>query len=190
MHKDDLGEDLYNQLEFEADIFAGEVLASKWIMRQLDIYSEHDISEICGISDKAALNRYRKATEDYSFTPANATFTLHRFEEYLKEITVCADREEIDLGHYAKVNPAQKKFRTPMAPFLRKPDICPYCGKKHNKDAKFCPYCGSALQKQLSNIPGVHCWNRQSAADAAFCEQCGNPVLRIRQGFCFEECEI
>ena len=190
LHKDDLGEDLYNQLEFEADIFAGEVLASKWIMRQLDIYSEHDISEICGISDKAALNRYRKATEDYSFTPANATFTLHRFEEYLKEITVCADREEIDLGHYAKVNPAQKKFRTPMAPFLRKPDVCPYCGKKHNKDAKFCPYCGSALQKQLSNIPGVHCWNRQSAADAAFCEQCGNPVLRIRQGFCFEECEI
>ena len=30
----------YDQLEFEADVFAGEVLASKWLMRQLDIVDD------------------------------------------------------------------------------------------------------------------------------------------------------
>ena len=41
-------------------------------------------------------------------------------------------------------------------------------------------------QKESENEP---CGNRQTA-DTAFCEQCGRPVFRIRQGFCFEECEI
>ena len=189
--RDELGEELYDELEFEADIFAGEVLASKWLMRQLDLYSEKDISEICGISDRAALNRYRKATEDYNYTPPNAVFTISRFEEYLKEITVCAppDDEDIPLRRFAKINPPQKKFSTPMAPFLRKPGICPFCGKPYSKSAKFCPHCGSALSKQYSKISGVHCYNT-FAADAAFCEQCGNPVIRIRQGFYLEECEV
>ena len=189
LRKEELGEDLYNQLEFEADTFAGEVLASKWLMRQMDIISESDISEICGISDTAALNRYKRATEEYSFIPANVTFTLHRFEEYLKEITVCADRSEIDLGHFAQVNQPHVMFRKPMAPFLRKPGICPYCGQTYSKEARFCSHCGSALKKGTKRIPGAYCWNRQSEG-AAFCEKCGNPVLRIRQGFCLEECEL
>lgn len=189
LRKEELGEDLYDQLEFEADTFAGEVLASKWLMRQMDIVSEKDISEICGISDTAALNRYKRATEEYSFIPANVTYTLHRFEAYLKEITVCADRSEIDLGHFAKVNQPREKFRKPMAPFLRKPGICPDCGQHYSTGANFCSHCGSAIKKGAERIPGVYCWNRQPE-DAVFCEKCGNPVLRIRQGFCFEECEI
>ena len=189
LRRDELGDELYNQLEFEADLFAGEVLASKWLMRQLDIIDEHDISAICGISDVAALNRYKRATEEYSYTPANVTFTLHKFGDYLKEITVCADREEIDLGRYAKINPPRQKFRKPMAPFLQKPGICPYCGKDYSLDAYFCPHCGSAVKRNIPALPPEHCWNRQSA-DAAFCEKCGKPVLRIRQGFCFEECEV
>ena len=188
--RDNLGDELYDQLEFEADLFAGEVLASKWLMRQLDIVSPEDISDICGLSDKAALSRYKKATEDYEYIPPNVTYTLLMFEDYRKEITVCATREDIgELGRFATENPPQPKFNKPMAPFLRKKGICPHCGKEHSESAKFCPYCGSALQKMLSKIPGRICWNRQNA-DAAFCEQCGNPVLRIRQGYCFEECEI
>lgn len=189
LRREELGETLYNQLEFEADIFAGEVLASKWLMRQMDIFSESDISEICGISDAAALNRYKRATEEYSFIPANVTFTLHRFEEYLKEITVCADRSELDLEHFAQVNQPHVMFRKPMAPFLRKPGICPYCGQTYSKEARFCSHCGSALKKGTVRISGVYCGNRQPE-DATFCEKCGNPVLRIRQGFCFEECEL
>ena len=73
--KEALSPELYAQMEFEADMFAGEVLASKWLMRSLDIYDEKDITFICGISDEAALVRYKKATEDYQFTPANVTFT-------------------------------------------------------------------------------------------------------------------
>lgn len=189
LRKDELGAELYDQLEFEADLFAGEVLASKWLMRQMDIVSEKDITEICGLTDAAALSRYKRATEDYSYVPPNVTFTLHQFEKYLKEITVCADRSEIDLGHFAQINTPYPKFRKPMAPFLRKPGICPYCGQTHSLDAKFCSHCGSPLNKMSVRHPGRHCWNRQPA-DAAFCEKCGNPVLRIRQGLCFEECEI
>lgn len=189
LRKDELGEELYDQLEFEADLFAGEVLASKWLMRQMDIVSEKDISDICGISDTAALNRYKRATEDYAYVPANVTFTLHRFEEYLKEITVCADRSEVERGQFAKVNQPYPMFRKPMAPFLRKPGICPFCGQNYSDGARFCSYCGSALKKGDVRIAGTHCWNHQHAA-AAFCEKCGNPVLRIRQGFCFEECEL
>ena len=50
--------DEYDRMEFEADVFAGEILASKWLMRQLDIVEERDISIICGISDAAARSRY------------------------------------------------------------------------------------------------------------------------------------
>ena len=181
---------LYDQLEFEADLFAGEVLASKWLMRQLDIVNSQDISDICGLSDAAALSRYKKATEEYAYVPANVTFTMQQFKEYCEEITVCTTRDEIgELGRLAVENLPQPKFSKPMAPFLRKKGICPYCGKEHSETAKFCPYCGSALQRMLTRIPGTYCWNRQKA-DAAFCEQCGNPVLRIRQGYCFEECEV
>ena len=38
--KDALPPELYDQMEFEADMFAGEVLASKWLMRSLDVYDE------------------------------------------------------------------------------------------------------------------------------------------------------
>lgn len=112
LRRDELGAELYNQLEFEADLFAGEVLASKWLMRQLDIISPEDISEICGISDTAALNRYKRATEEYNFTPANVTFTLSKFKEYFKEVTVCADRSEIDLGRFAVTNQPQSILST------------------------------------------------------------------------------
>ena len=113
IRREELGEELYNELEFEADMFAGEVLASKWLMRKLDIYEENDIVQICGISDEAARNRYKKATEEYSFIPANVTFTLHQFHEYLKEVTVCAGDEDMDenLRKYIKRNTAQKYFQ-------------------------------------------------------------------------------
>ena len=169
LRRDELGPELYNQLEFEADLFAGEVLASKWLMRQMDIVSEKDIADICGLTDTAALNRYKRATEDYSYIPANVTFTLHQFEEYLKEITVCIDRSEIDLGRFAQVNPPRAPFKKPMAPRLRKPGICPFCAQTYSDGAKFCSHCGSPLSKMSVRVPGQYCWNRQPA-DAAFCE--------------------
>lgn len=190
IRKEELSPLLYEKLEFEADMFAGEVLASKWLMRSLDVYKESDIATICGISDEAARNRYRKATENYSFTPANVTFTLHQFHDYLKEVAVCTDvaNDEM-LVKYAKHNTAQPKFPKPMAPFMRSPGICPYCGRNYSKEAKYCGYCGTALQKGNYVIPGVHCFNIQPV-DTVYCEKCGNPVIRIRQGFCFEECEV
>ncbi len=36
-----ISSDLYEQLEFEADMFAGEVLASKWLMRDINILNEN-----------------------------------------------------------------------------------------------------------------------------------------------------
>ena len=184
---DNLDFDLYNQLEFEADIFAGEVLASKWIMRHLDIVDESDIAMICGISDDAALSRYKKATEDYSFEPANAVFTLHNFGDYMKEITVCRDKRDFELVGFLSQNPVQAKLQRPLPPFLRKPGTCPNCGYMKNVSA-FCIACGNPLKKGIKKAhePCDHINDR----DAAFCEHCGNRVLRTRQGFCFEECEI
>ncbi len=186
--KDELPPDLYAQMEFEADMFAGEVLASKWLMRNLEIYDERDITFICGITDEAARNRYRKATEDYQFTPANVVFTLQQFGDYLKEITICRDKEDLELAKFAKINPPARKFPKPKAPFLRVAGECPFCGSKHSINANYCPCCGTALKKGLIRST-EHCDNIQSS-DASFCEQCGNSVFRIRQGFCLEECEV
>lgn len=186
--KDELPEDVYQQMEFEADLFAGEVLASKWLMRVLEIYDERDITDISGISDEAARIRYQKATENYKFIPANATYTLQLFADYLKEITICRSREEIEFAKYAKVNTPAEKYTKPKAPFLRMPGECPYCGGSYTENANFCSHCGSALRKGVMRS-ARHCGKIQSQG-ASYCEQCGNRVLRIRQGFQFEECEI
>lgn len=181
----------YDQLEFEADVFAGEVLASKWLMRQLDIVDEEDIAIICGISDDAALSRYKKATEDYNFIPANAVFTIHNFASYIKDITVCRAREDFEeKGRFLHQNPVQNKLAKPKPPFLRKPGSCPYCGNDHGITPKsnFCIACGSALKPGVK-MADEYC-DHINLKEAAFCELCGNRVYRIKQGFCFEECEI
>ena len=187
---DNLDMDLYNQLEFEADIFAGEVLASKWIMRHLDIVDERDIAMICGISDDAALSRYKKATEDYTFEPANAVFTLHNFKDYIKEVTVCRDRTDFELERFLSQNPVQAKLVKSLPPFLRKPGTCPQCGNVYGITAQshFCIACGNALKKgtPAAQSPCGHVNDK----DAAFCELCGYRVYLTRQGFCFEDWEI
>jgi hypothetical protein len=184
---DKLDEETYSRLEFEADMFAGEVLASKWIMRHLDIVDEQDIAAICGISDDAALSRYKKATEDYSFEPANAVFTLHNFGDYIKEVTVCREKADFELERFIGSNGIQTKLPKPIPPFLRNPGICQTCGNTHGikPDANFCIACGSALNKGLPSAqePCDHINDK----DAAFCECCGHRVYRSRQGFCFED---
>lgn len=188
--KAELPPELYDQMEFEADMFAGEVLASKWLMRHLDVYDEKAITAICGISDKAAHRRYAKATEDYQFVPANVVVTLNQFADYCKEITVCMDKSEILIPELASQNQPRPKYVKPKAKFLRRPSECPYCGGRHSRDANYCPYCGTALKTVLQSLNKTEpCGNRQNADDA-FCEQCGKTVYRIRQGFCFEECEL
>ena len=185
-----LSKEMYNQLEFEADVFAGEVLASKWLMRYLDIMDEKDITLICGISDDAARSRYKKATEDYSFIPANVVFTLHNFEAYTKEITVCRPLSWFELGKFIKINASKIKFSKPKPPFMRKAGECPYCGNHYtaSPDTNFCSACGTPLKTgmKVTDAPCKHVGHK----DAAFCECCGNKVFRTRQGFCFEECEI
>jgi hypothetical protein len=183
--------DEYDRMEFEADVFAGEVLASKWLMRQLDIVEESDITLICGISNAAARSRYKKATEDYGYMPVNITLTLKRFEAYLKNIAICKSREELgDFERFAHKNRPAVPLPKPKPPFLRRPGNCPYCGNDRGISAGslFCAACGQAL------VVGVkpadkHC-GHINHAQAAFCERCGNRVYRIRQGFCLEECEV
>lgn len=129
--KDLLSADEYNQLEFEADIFAGEVLASKWIMRNLDIVDENEIALICGISDDAALSRYKKATEEYDYIPANVILTIHNFESYLKNIAICKSLEDLNLfARFAYKNPVQNKLSKSKPKFLRSENSCPYCGNE------------------------------------------------------------
>ncbi|GHV48174.1 hypothetical protein FACS189499_07040 [Clostridia bacterium] len=180
----------YEQFEFEADIFAGEVLASKWIMRQIDIVDENDIAAICGISDDAALSRYRKATEDYSYTPVNAVLTIKNFEDYLKNVAICRDLDNMDeFARFAFANRTTQKLPKPKHPALRKPGSCPYCGNERGLSAtsNFCIACGSALKSGLMVSERCECVNHETAA---YCEECGNRVYRIKQGFVLEEFEI
>lgn len=186
--KNELSDAEYDQLEFEADLFASEVLASKWLMRYLGIQNEYEIAMICGLSDKAAQSRYRKATEDYSYTPLDATMLIHHFADYCKMVTVCRDKEDMEFPEFAVENNPRRKYAKAKAPFLRKPMECPYCGGLYNNDAAFCPGCGSMI-KAGAERGQEHCWAIQPEG-AAFCEQCGLPVYQIRQGFCMEECEV
>ncbi|MCX7749200.1 MAG: ImmA/IrrE family metallo-endopeptidase [Clostridia bacterium] len=188
---DMLSREEYEQLEFEADNFAGEVLASKWLMRQIDIIDENDIALICGISDDAALSRYKKATEDYNYVPVNVILTLHNFEEYLKSVTVCRTIDEFGgFAHYTYKNHETQKLPKPKPLFLRRPGTCPYCGQEKwlSLESNFCIACGSALKPGLQR--SISCCNHINHSNAAFCEQCGNRVYRIKQGLAFEECEI
>lgn len=187
---DVLSLDEYNALEFEADIFAGEVLASKWLMRYIDITNEKDITVIAGISDDAARSRYKKATEGYSFIPANITYTIKRFEDYIKEITFCAPYEWFDLAKFSSQNNPQKPLAKPLPPFIKSKNTCKFCGNQRGitDEVLFCNACGKPLKP--SAIKGAEHCKHVNIKEAAFCERCGNRVYRIRQGFCLEECEI
>ncbi len=188
--------DLYAQLEFEADMFAGEVLASKWLMRDINIMNDNDIAMFCGISDAAALARYKKATQDYSFTPTNVIVTRQNFGEYLKEITLCRTLDEfadLDIGDvrsYARLNKPRPLLSTPKPKFLRRLGNCPFCDGEFDaeSDPNFCLHCGNALKKGLT-LDAEPCGN-VNPKEAAYCPTCGNRVYRIRQGFCFNEYEL
>jgi Zn-dependent peptidase ImmA (M78 family) len=131
--KNKIDAQLYERLEFEADLFAGEVLASKWLMRAIDVQDEHQIAMLCGISDPAALSRYRKATANYNFTPMNVVVTMQNFDEYLKEIALCKTLDELaemdlgDVSSLAQINMPRPLLPTPKAKFLRREGNCPYC---------------------------------------------------------------
>ena len=188
--------ELYAQMEFEADVFAGEVLASKWLMRDIDVESESDIAMFCGISDPAALARYKKATNDYSFVPTNAIVTRQNFGEYLREITLCRTIDgfaEVDIGDvraYAKLNKPKLLLPTPKPKFLRRPGNCPFCDGEFDADSdpNFCLHCGSALKKGLTT--SAETCGSVNPKEAVYCTKCGNRVYRIRQGFCFSEYEL
>lgn len=194
--KSKIAPELYAQLEFEADMFAGEVLASKWLMRDIDVQSESDIAMFCGISDPAALARYRKVTQDYSFVPTNVIVTRQNFGEYLKEVTLCRSFDEFaevnagDVRTYAIQNKPRTLLTAPKPKFLRRPGNCPYCDGEFDaeSDPNYCLHCGKPLKKGLP-ATAEPCGGK-SPKEAAYCPNCGNRVYRIRQGFCFAEEEL
>jgi Zn-dependent peptidase ImmA (M78 family) len=188
--------ELYDKLEFEADMFAGEVLASKWLLRDMGVESENDVAMLCGISDPAALSRYRKATANYSFVPANVIVTRQNFAEYLREITLCWTLDKFatvavgDVRAFAKQNTPKEQLSSPKPKFLHRPGNCPYCDGVFDAESEpnYCLHCGNALIKGLP--PTADTCGSINPKEAAFCTNCGNRVFRIQQGFCFSEDEI
>jgi Zn-dependent peptidase ImmA (M78 family) len=186
----------YAQLEFEADLFAGEVLASKWLMRDIGVTNENEIAMICNISDPAALARYKKATADYQFIPINAIVTRQNFGEYLKESTLCRKLDEFteapigDVTGFTRLNAPRALLPTAKPKFLWRVGNCPYCDGMFDTEGNpnFCIYCGKPLKKGLT--PAANSCGKVNTKEAAYCGKCGNRVYRIRQGFCCEECEI
>ncbi len=184
-----LTQEEYDNLEFEADIFAGEVLASKWLMRYIDIVNEEDISLLCRLSDKGAQSRYKKATENYSFIPANAAYTISRFSEYLKEVAVCQEYSWFEFPKFLTQNTPKPLLAKPKPSFAKVRNACRFCGNEFGvtERSNFCIACGSPIKPNSNTIPSP--CGHVNIKEAAFCEICGGRVFRIRQGFCFEECE-
>jgi len=181
----DIPPDEYEQLEKEANIFAGEVLASKWVMRSLDIFDENQIAEICGIEDTYALVQYQKATAGYEYEPPNVTVTKRRFALFKEEIGICKSLDDLRFPSFGTTNKAIAKLPKPIVSFLRKSGICHFCGGDHNNpNANFCIYCGAALKMDATKktAPCGHINNGR----AAYCEECGQKVIKIRRGYCAE----
>ncbi|MDR2733776.1 MAG: ImmA/IrrE family metallo-endopeptidase [Spirochaetota bacterium] len=178
--RDSLSEEDYIQMEFEANVFTAEVLASKWILREMGITDKKDIELICDISGIAASKRYKKVTEEYDYRPSEADNTIRNFEQYLKEITICKPLEA--LGEFQRFAHVLQE--------LPESGKCSFCGNNQGISPRslFCTDCGKPLRASLQKRE-THCGhiNHESAV---YCELCGNKVFRIRQGLCFEECEI
>jgi predicted amidophosphoribosyltransferase len=133
---------------------------------------------------------------DYSFVPTNVIVTRQNFSEYLREITICRTLDEfaeVDVGDvraYAVQNNPKQLLAIPKPKFLQRSGNCPFCDDDFDAESEpnFCLHCGKPTKSGLTP-PAERCGS-VSPKEAAYCSKCGNRVYRIRQGFCFNECEL
>ena len=105
-------------------------------------------------------------------------------------MAICRELTNMDdFAKFAFANRATQKLPKPKHPALRKPGSCPYCGNERglSEASNFCVACGSALKAGLVVVARCDHVNHEHAA---YCEQCGNRVYRIKQGFVLEDFEI
>jgi len=186
--RDTLPAEEYKELEFEANVFTAEALASKWVMREMGVADTEDIALICGISNVAALKQQAKVTAKHGSRPKEARAAIRNFEQYLKEICICKSPDDFgELQRFASLN---KNYTAAPADGLAEAKRCDHCGNVSmpSPHALFCMACGKPLRTHPQKR-NAHCGHINHAR-ALFCEFCGNKVYRTRQGLCFEECEI
>jgi hypothetical protein len=186
--KGHLSDEIYEALEFESNIFAGEVLASKWLMRHLGINSQDDILTLCGLSFTGAKSRLKKVNEKATFPPIGVNITISNFSTYAKDITLCRPIDGFNSPTFATSNNPQSLLKIPMPSFIKPGSCCLFCGSTHEiYGSKYCIMCGNKLPCG-GYTSEDHC-EHINLPFAAFCSQCGNQVYKTKQGFCLEEFE-
>lgn len=193
-----LNDEEYDALEQEAHIFAGEVLAPKYILYRIGAHSPTEIEEICELSKAAARSRSEAVTElIYNRDKMHDSMLtiIPSFERFLEFVTVCCQRDEL------KVQSKIKKPRPKSLPAAAIEDVkklpngkyskCPRCGNREiSEDANFCMICGASIyHTSPSAIPAAPC-GRVGLKEARFCENCGAEVYQTRIGLLYEKDEV
>ncbi|NLI93474.1 MAG: ImmA/IrrE family metallo-endopeptidase [Peptococcaceae bacterium] len=191
-----LSDEEYNKIEQEAHIFAGELLAPKFIVYRIGCHASAELQDICGLSGKAADSRERAIRElidDKRKLHDSMLSIIPPFTKFLEFRTICADESTLRIHSRIQRNPEPE-----LPVFLPTPDInkdgryayCPNCGNAHiAEEALFCKLCGTHLFAEPISHPTTPC-GYIGDKDARYCEQCGGPVYKTRFGLLFDRDEI
>lgn len=135
-----LTEKKYGVLEIEANYFAAEALMPTALMRYFSDIEVGEIELLFGVSEEAALKKYKRVFEA-SYLPN------HHLEGKLIRQFYDFIEYNVDDTIYRKIyEPYGIPFKTEFVEMCRK---CPECSSYiTNKKAKFCPYCGSPIIKR------------------------------------------
>ena len=193
----ELSDEEYEQLEQEAHIFAGEVLAPKFILYRIGAHSSEEIQDICELSIAASNSR-----ENAIFELINDKTKMHdsmlniipTFANFLEFNTVCRKPENMRIKSRIQQNQPAKKQSAPLTVTIHpsgRYENCLYCGNIYNSDdANFCKLCGSSLlETPPPTLPDSPC-GKLCDKEASFCDHCGHPVYKTRYGLEFEKDEI
>lgn len=138
-----LNEKKYGVLEIEANYFAAEVLMPTALMKYFSDIEVGEIELLFGVSEEAALKKYKRVFET-SYLPN------HRLEGKLIRQFYNFIEYHIDDTIYKNIYlPYGIPYKNEFVAFCRK---CPQCSAYiTNKEAKYCSYCGSLINKRKSN---------------------------------------
>lgn len=187
----------YEKMEQEAHIFAGEVLAPKFILYRIGAHSSAEIQDICGLSIAASDSRenaIRELINDKRKMHDSMLQIVPTFASFLEFKTICCAPEALRIQSRITQNPPAQKQTSPLNVHILpsgKYEKCPLCGNMQiSDDANYCKLCGTLLYETLpQNLPSSPC-NRLGDKDASYCENCGHIVYKTRIGLQFERDEI
>lgn len=185
----ELSDEEYDEMEQEAHIFAGEVLAPKFILYRIGAHASAEIEDICELSKAASRSRETAINElinDKSKMHDSMLNIIPTFAKYLEFKTICCLSEKLRIQSRLQTNPVGKRQTAPLELSIAvsgKFSTCPKCGNSNiSREATFCKLCGELLFETVPvSLPNSPC-GLLGDKDACFCENCGHVVYKTRFG--------